>query len=141
MSSEIKPFLYKPKKAWRFWHAFTIGYPNDPYLSRLTIIKTPWFSVKLHRIYRPDQQEDLHDHPWSFLSIIIWGHYLENTPDGYRRRWWFNWKRAEDRHSIREVSRRPVWTLVFCGRERREWGFWVNDQWVLWTEYEKLYGA
>lgn len=141
MSDDIKPFHYKPPKKWRVCHRFTIGHPGDPYLTRLTLLKTPWFSIKLHQIFRPDEQEDLHDHPWTFFSVILLGHYLENTPYGYKRRFWFNWKRATDTHSIREVSRRPVWTLLFCGPECREWGFWVKGQFVLWTDYEKLYGA
>ena len=143
MVTKAAPWNYKPKKRWGLWSRFLIGVEGDPYLDRLSIITTPWFSIKLHRIYRPDRQRELHDHPWTFLSLILWGHYLEHTVSGLRRRFWFNWKRAEDRHSICEVSRSPVWTLVICGPSRREWGFWVDDgtRFVQWREYEKLYGA
>lgn len=141
--AEAKPWHYKPMKSWGFWERFLIGLEDDVYLDRLSIIRTPWFSIKLHRIYRHDLQRDLHDHPWAFLSIILLGYYVEDTVDGLKRRRWWNWKRAEDRHSIREVSRSPVWTLVFCGPKRRTWGFWVDGgtKFVNWRDYEKLYGA
>lgn len=148
---EAKPWHYKLPKKWGFWERFLIGVEGDLYLDRLSLVRTPWFSIKLHRIYRPDRQRDLHDHPWNFLSLVLRGSYVEDVPcknpaspftDSRRVRWW-NWKRAEDRHSIREVSRSPVWTLVFCGPKRREWGFWVENgtRFVKWSDYEKLYGA
>jgi len=118
-----KPFDYsQTRREWGVGIRFQIGYEGDLYLDRLVLLRTPWFQVLLHRIYRPDRQRDLHDHPWDFLSLILCGAYVENTPDGLRERWWWNWKRAEDRHSIRAVNRSPVWTLVFCGRKRRTWG-------------------
>jgi len=140
----MKAVPYKTKlynaPRWGFMNRRLIGSGDDVYLDRTYIVQTPWFGIMFHRIFRPDNQRDLHDHPWNFFSLILRGHYLEDTPDGPRRRWWWNWKRAEDRHSIREVSRRPVWTLVFTGRKRRTWGFWVDNgtRWVRWTEYEKV---
>lgn len=105
------------------------GRDGSVYIWRLYILATPLFGIMLHRIFRPDRQRDLHDHPWNFLSFIFLGWYRENTPEGMRTRRWFNWKRAEDRHSITEVGRVPVWTLVFTGRRRRTWGFWVPVKW------------
>lgn len=119
---------------WRFMSPRAIGDGKSVYLWRLRILVTPWFSIFLHRIYRPDNQRELHDHPWTFLSIILRGWYIENVPNPN----WspripyvgrdvkvFNWKLAEGRHSIRWLSRSPVWMLVFTGRRRRKWGFWV----------------
>lgn len=138
-------------REWGFWNRFLIGDPNDVYLDRLTLITTPWFSIKLHRIYRPDQQRDLHNHPWCFFSLVLWGWYTENTQRGERRVRWFNWKTLEDFHCISLVSRSPVWTLVFTGPRRQVWGFMVKDpdakcqahfrcahRFVVWSEYEKL---
>ena len=126
---------------WALLRRFAIGIDGDLYLLRISILTTPWFSIKLHRIYRPDRQRDLHDHPWAFLSIILFGSYTEETPDGIRRCHWWNFKRAEDSHSIKTVSRTPVWTLVFCGPRRRVWGFHTKNGWVPWQEYEKLMEA
>ena len=125
---------------WAFMQRRLIGSGADVYLDRVYVLQTPWFGIMFHRIYRADRQRELHDHPWNFLSLLLRGSYVEDTPDGLKTRRWFNVKRAEDRHSIREVSRSPVWTLVFTGRKRRTWGFWVDGgtRWVKWTEYEKL---
>ena len=136
----MKSNLAEPRKPrrWGFWNRHVIHDGRTIYLDRLSIVTTPLFSIKLHRIYRRDQQRDLHDHPWDFLSIVLWGSYVEDTPTGLKKRRWWNRKRAADRHSIREVSRRPVWTLVVTGPKRREWGFWTSTGWIPWHRYEKL---
>jgi hypothetical protein len=48
------------------------------YLVRYTIIGCRLFSIKLHHTLA-DDPADLHDHPWTFLSIILWGGYYEWT--------------------------------------------------------------
>jgi hypothetical protein len=125
---------------WALMRRRKIGQGDDVYLDRIYLIQTPWFGIMFHRIFRPDNQRDLHDHPWNFFSLVLRGNYLEDTPDGLKFRCLFNYKRAEERHSIRTVSRRPVWTLVFTGKKRRTWGFWVDGgtRFVKWTDYEKL---
>lgn len=35
-----------------------------------------WF---LHNIRLPDEGRDHHDHPWSFVSLVLWGGYTENV--------------------------------------------------------------
>lgn len=142
-----KPFDYQcARKPWSFMERFWIGLKGDLYMNRLSIIQTPWFSIKLHKIHRPDRQRDLHNHPWSFLSVILLGHYVEDTVRGLRPCRVLNWKPANGsagRHSIRRVSRNPVWTLVFCGPKVQSWGFWVDGgkRFVNWKEYDRLYGA
>ena len=138
-------------RLWGFMNRRVIAEGDNVYLDRLSLITTPWFSIKLHRIYRPDQQRDLHDHPWNFLSIVLRGEYVEDVPclhkvyaqKAYREVRhirWFNWKKAEDLHAISWVSRSPVWTLVVTGPRRRVWGFFVEKlkQWVAWDKYDKL---
>lgn len=126
---------------WAFMRRRLIGLGDDIYIDRWYVIQTPWFGIMFHRIFRPDNQRDLHDHPWSFLSFIVRGSYIEDTPDGPKFRCLFNYKRAEDAHSIRQVSRSPIWTLVFTGPKRRKWGFWVDGgtRWVHWKEYDKVH--
>ncbi len=139
------------EKRWGLLQRRVIGDGYTTYMVRITLLLTPWFSVKLHRIYRPDGQRELHDHPWAFLSILLWGAYAEDVPHSradftpVRQQWihWWNWKAATDAHSIRELSRRPVWTLVLTGPKRRTWGFYVDGgaAWVPFDEYEKLNDA
>lgn len=135
---ELEVELEKARE--RKWSIFTtkrIGPPDDPYLVRFRILQTPFFSIFFHRIFRPDKQREVHDHPWTFFSLILRGRYEEDVPTDFpdenggslvrRIVRWFNFKRAEGRHTIRSVSRVPVWTLVFTGPERREWGFWIPE--------------
>jgi hypothetical protein len=141
----MKPVPFKTAKEyasprWAFMKRRLIGSADSVYLDRMYVIQTPLFGIMFHRIFRPDRQRDLHDHPWNFLSIVLRGFYIEDTVDGRKTCRWFNWKRAEDRHSIVWCSRSPVWTLVFTGRKRRTWGFWTDGgkRWVRWTDYEKV---
>ncbi len=152
MTTQATPFKTKEYSSprWAFMKRRQIGTPGDVYLDRVYLIQTPLFGIMFHRIYRPDNQRDLHDHPWSFCSLVLRGWYQEwvlckcGDPNDQhttlRTVRWFNWKRAEDRHSIRYCGRSPVWTLVFTGPKRRTWGFWVDGgtRWVKWTEYEKV---
>src|SRR5436309_679857 len=49
---------------------------GKPYLRRLLLFKTPWFGIYLHEFLGPDDA-CTHDHPWPFLSLILWGGYWE----------------------------------------------------------------
>lgn len=101
-----------------------------PYLERLTLIETPWFSLRLHRIRLPDHGRELHDHPWPFLSVVLRGWYDEEIPDSsggtvtrVRRIRWVNWKSATDYHRVVRVPDRGVWTLFLTGQRWRRWTF------------------
>ncbi|WP_460093748.1 hypothetical protein [Pseudomonas sp. S2_B03] len=39
----------------------------------------PW-SFRIHHIMRPDEDRDLHDHPWNARTIILRGWYTEQRP-------------------------------------------------------------
>lgn len=152
---------------WRFLKPFPIKDRATGllYLWRLYLIETPWFGVMLHRIVRPDHDAELHDHPWSFLSLVLRGGYVEElgythppgramlsrgarekaivegsfTLDGRTSRnvHGFSFHRAEDLHRIARLhGDRPAWTLVFTGRRRREWGFRVPGYgWIDWRTF------
>src|SRR5262245_13303083 len=63
---------------WGFWLRMTIPCKDGAdYLVRLRIIQTPFFGVYLHDIHEDDGDRDPHNHPWSFLSIVLRGHYRE----------------------------------------------------------------
>lgn len=115
---------------------------NQVYMRRWPLITTPWFEVKLHHILLPDGERELHDHPWSFLSFVLRGWYLEEsqTYPSARKRInlirWINRKSAIELHRIAQVPPKGVWTLVFCGRRVREWGFsFPGGRWQKWDEY------
>ncbi len=104
--------------------------PERTYLSRLRIVQTPWCALYLHRIDTPDSRPTLHDHPWSFVSLILRGGYYEQRLDLHTlverraRRRWLNVMRRDDAHYIERLLRVPTWTLLFVGSRRRTWGYW-----------------
>lgn len=130
------------------------------YLDRLRIIQTPWFGMFLHRMDGPDPGEDLHDHPWPFISIILKGGYVEEFCDireaserafnasvdvqGATRgdlRIWKRWSvhriPLTTCHRItRLVEPTPTWTLVIVGRRSQPWGFYTPDGFVMDETYD-----
>lgn len=130
---------------WAFMQRFeipTFDEPLENYLTRLRIIQTPWFGIYLHRIDTPDSRPTLHDHPWSFLAIVLRGGYQERVPavgperdtaqHTVRR---FNFKRATDLHFISRLLRAPTWTLVLTGRRKRVWGYRDHNGWTRFDEH------
>lgn len=117
---------------------------NELYMVRWRIFRSPWFGIYLHHILRSDGDRELHDHPFSFISLILWGGYLEERPDcplKYRGFLSLAFRRAEDLHRVslyplapfdpaRCGLERPAWTLVFRGPIKRKWGFQTADGWV-----------
>jgi hypothetical protein len=135
---------YRSGTRWCVWRWTEVDPDGDgPYLTRLNIVQTPLFSIMLHWIHRPDPQPDMHDHPVSFLSIVLRGWYREQVPFGriidvrrIKTVKWFNFKRATDAHCIIDVKS-PLITLVITGPVRREWGFYTSNEWVPWREYAR----
>lgn len=114
---------------------------GTPYLRRWRLLERPWGGVYLHRFLAPDDA-CLHDHPWSYLSIILWGGYVEQTPvaegatlDLWRRAGSIAWHPADWTHRIAVILPR-TWTLIVRGRRGRIWGFHGRRGWVPWTVYD-----
>lgn len=143
---------YKSGTGWCFWRWTDV---DSEYITRLHVLKTPWFAICLHWINKPDPEPYLHDHPVSFLSIILRGGYSEaRQRPGDREAWnvthrWYNWIRAKsnDRHTITHVRPNTV-TLCFMGKKTREWGFHKPHgqmsmlagsprvfEWIYWKDY------
>jgi hypothetical protein len=134
------------------------GRDTGPYLIRWAIT-TPFFGIKLHHILRSDEDRDLHDHPWSFLSLILrggyWEHqaidpaedprhdlrYMNRSPLTYRV--WYGpgsilWRPAPSPHRLELPAGRSAWSLVITGPKQREWGFRTICGWIPWTEYWRV---
>lgn len=144
---------YKSGSKWVLWRWTET--PSD-YIRRLHVIMTPWFAICVHWINKPDAELHLHDHPVSFLSLILRGGYKElrttdklmyksgprsNHPaspvEVYTRNWYNKIKASGfDRHRIIEVKPSTV-TLCFMGPKKREWGFHTEEGWVYWKDYNK----
>ena len=136
--------LYKTGTNWCFWR-WTIT--DSEYILRLHLIKTPWFAICLHWINKPDAEPYLHDHPVSFLSIILKGGYVEERTkqEHYSapeivlvQRNWYNYISANFTTRHRIISVKPnTLTLTFMGPKVREWGFYTENGWIHWKEYYK----
>lgn len=130
---------------------------GQSYLSRRGL-QTRFGNVYLHRLDVEDPGEDLHDHPWAFVSIILRGGYTELVMDradapaaariarrfpdtcqrGYPRTWrpfTVHTVRLEECHRIVAMPKR-TWTLCVTGPRRRVWGFLTPDGWVSHEAYD-----
>lgn len=123
-------------KRWVFWTWVNIDRDDgQPYLRRLIVLRCPWLNIYLH-LFLADDEVCLHDHAWSFLSLILWGGYWEHTEAGrtWHRPGTILFRRAKWRHRIQCGRRKPV-TLVLTGRRRRTWGFWTRRGFIPWYDY------
>ena len=104
----------------------------------------------LHHFIGSDWSRDLHDHPKRFISIGLWGSYIEETPVRFagtdtqyaytqQRTYRAPWIRsfpAEHIHRLIQPPGGTCWTLVFTGRETQAWGFYLPDgTWIEWMRY------
>jgi hypothetical protein len=107
------------------------------YLYRWTVLATRRFSVYLHHFVGDDWSRDMHDHPKRFVSIGLWGRYVEETPAGERvyRAPWIRTFPAHHIHRLRMINRGGCWTLVIVLKRVREWGFWHLGRWIQWRQY------
>lgn len=111
---------------------------GDLHFQRFRLLATPWFSVFVHRILASDEDRHLHDHPWSFVSLILWGSYTELCA---RSPHWGSPKSRKvrpgnlvvhhhsDAHKL-TLNTKVVWSLVIAGRREALWGYQTEDGWV-----------
>lgn len=114
---------------------------HEPYLERyyLFLKERTWFpfNIFLHKFLKGDP-DDVHDHPWSYCSIILAGGYYEWIPqfdaDGCKINEIRHWRqpghmrfgRPESFHRIELKSGVTAWTLFMPGPHCRDWGFLVG---------------
>jgi hypothetical protein len=119
--------------------------------------------VLLHRMAAPDPGVDLHDHPWWFASLVLWGGYTEqraptrdapwlarvaeNQPActrgvvGERRVGSVRTMRLDECHTITHLRRRTCLTVVIGGPRRRRWGFYLPTGWMDERTYDEVVRA
>jgi hypothetical protein len=105
------------------------------YMRRHHLQFGPDGAVRFHHILQSDPGEDLHDHPWDFVSLMLAGSYTEHTPAGvtvYTAPCVIT-RKAEQLHRL-ELDQ-PVWTYIVTGKVRRRWGFCTSHGWVPHTRY------
>jgi hypothetical protein len=108
----------------------------QPYLDRVYLWRTRWFSIRFHKILMSDLDRHLHDHPWNWFTFMVKGAYFEETAGGGRviHAGMMNGHKAETGHKLTLLTP-EVWTIFITGRHLREWGFLTENGWVHHKEY------
>ncbi len=108
------------------------------HFQRFRLLSTPWFSIFVHRILESDLDVHLHDHPWSFVSFILWGSYIEASAKSpswatpvtrTTRPGSVVYHHHSDAHSLKLLTK-VVWSLVFVGAHKYDWGYQTEYGWV-----------
>ena len=96
----------------------------EPFMVRYYLLfrKRPkWFpfNILIHKILKSDLG-DLHDHYWSYITVILKGGYWETNENGsfWRGPGYVGFRKASDRHSLKIPEGKSAWTLLFVGRNR-----------------------
>lgn len=120
-----------------------------PLLIRYYLIgnMTSKYGIYIHHLLRSDIRT-MHDHPWSFISFILKGEYIEHHRayiTGILGRTGFKEnKKLYKRFSIlirpaRWIHRlemsSPCWTLVIRFKKTKTWGFFTPQGFVNWKVY------
>lgn len=150
-----------------------IGPPACPIMHRWTLFvwehrerANRGFKLLLHHFLPNADDRDTHDHPRSFVTIVLRGSYEDLVPcrppsdggcggtgtwecpfcdgDGLEvgermRSGMIRFRSATHTHRTR-VGPEGCWTLVIMGPLRRPWGFWRLGRWWPWREYEERFG-
>jgi len=111
-----------------------LGKKECPYARRFVLLVFD-FGLRLHIWKRSDDKRYFHNHPWGFITIVLWGRYTDvskNPETG---------KTTIDKLSFLSIRYRPAShlhyvdvpesgavTLVLSGRPLTNWGFWVNNK-------------
>jgi hypothetical protein len=117
-----------------------LGLPECPYVIRWRV-ETPWFSIRLHRWLGPDDDRHFHDHPWSFVTLVLRGGYTDKNPDGgeHLAAGQVRLRHAEHRHTV-VPDPGGAWTIILTGPKVRTWGFWVDGKFRKARKYFGRYG-
>jgi hypothetical protein len=113
-------------------------------LTRYFLIRTKRCgNLYLHIFHRSDEDRELHDHPWTFISLMLWNGYYEVTPKGrslklpgailYRPATW--------RHRVELRNDKPSVSLVWVSQKSRTWGFFTDRGWIPFYDFFKDKGC
>ncbi|TDQ12200.1 hypothetical protein [Pedobacter metabolipauper] len=124
------------------------GDGDHPYLTRWVLFRKKWLAIYFHKFHRSDA-DDLHDHPWNFISIILWRGYFEQTftPNGHA----FNFKRilpgtiiyrkSTHAHRVILIENKPAYTLVIRFKDKFNWGFYHKGIYLPFRNYFRKFGC
>lgn len=123
-------FIMKRFKPFQIRWAEKLGENGRPYLIRWTFLFFN-YSIRIHHWLKSDDKRCFHNHSCDFVSFVLKGRYQNITPNGvFPVKTGSIWKsKAEDWHYL-DIPKEGAWTLMFCGKPYRRWGFLVDGkQW------------
>lgn len=117
-----------------------LGKKECPYAYRW-ILNLGLFSVRVHHFIRSDDKRHMHDHGWSFLTMVVKGSYTDVSPGGrdLLTRWSVRYRRADHKHYV-DVPEGGCWTVLVTGPMVRKWGFWVDGKFKRPLKYFHRFG-
>lgn len=125
----------------RWKHIADLDFPDTVYLSRLFLVKLQWLGLYFHIIRRPDYARCEHNHPWWFITVVLWGGYEEevNGRRFVRRPGYVGFRSRTFTHRITRLRNGPSYTFVIRGYDFVHWGFrTIKHGFLMWEEYVKL---
>lgn len=127
-------------KKWQIRWSEPLGAEECPYAYRWVLL-TPFFSLRIHHFLRSDDKRFFHDHAWDFWTFILKGYYFDVSEKKrvLRNKWRLYKVKAEHAHYV-DVPYGGCWTLVFCKKPRRKWGFWVEGNFKRPLKYFNKFG-
>jgi len=109
-----------------------LGNPECPYMRRWALGR-----LRLHHWYHSDEKRFMHDHPSSFITLVLKGRYIDThavikngkplpypTKLDYLGPGSIRYRSAHHIHYV-DVQEGGCWTLLWFGKKSRKWGFWV----------------
>lgn len=89
----------------------------------------------------PDDDKHLHSHPWSFISLVLFGSYTEELyGSGLNKRRPGNiaFRVAQQYHKIHTLHSKKVYTLNIMWGRQETWGYRVDGKFVDHESYRQL---
>lgn len=139
----LRPIIKFMKSLYR-WR-YPAGLEECPYIMRWVLFPN-WYSIRLHHWSASDDTRALHNHAWWFITIVLWGSYVDFYNDPHTgeltadvlRTGSIRFRHAHYSHTVQILQ--PTWTLLLTGRPLSRWGFWVNGKLIRRDRYFAIYG-
>lgn len=92
-------------------------------------------AIRVHEILRSDTADIFHDHPWPYITVLLRGRYVEETPiyDKSDLYWGSNkcdyhaghilFRKAQSWHRLEILPEETCFTLFITGKKKQGWGF------------------
>lgn len=104
-----------------------LGLSKCPYAERW-MIDLYFITIRLHHWIASDDLRYPHNHPWWYISCILYGYYIEHVNDQkiICKVGSIKFYTANHIHKVQILK--PCWSLVITGMEVNNWGFFVNNK-------------